>query len=318
MNELTIVMYHYVRDPIRSRYPRIKARTLSEFRQQLDFIAANYTVVTAEEVMAATTGEANLPPRPIWLTFDDGYLDHYLNVFPLLHERQWQGSFFPPGRAIVEGSLLDVNKVHLILATEPNTMLIVDELKRLIAEHARDEGLEPFDNYWRELAVASRFDSPETIFIKRLLQHRLPQRVRSQFIDHLLLKFMTVDAAALAAELYMSVDQLRTMHRCGMYIGSHGYDHCWLDRVPPDRQIVEIDSSLGFLRTLGAPTERWVMCYPYGGYDNSLVSRLKERGCTVGLTTRVCIADLGADLPLTLPRIDTNDLPPAPQSLIAA
>ena len=51
------------------------------------------------------------------------------------------------------------------------------------------------------------------------------------------------------------------------------------------------------------------MCYPYGGYDESLLSILKERNCTVGLTIEVGIADLAKNDPLTLPRLDTNDLP---------
>jgi len=51
------------------------------------------------------------------------------------------------------------------------------------------------------------------------------------------------------------------------------------------------------------------MCYPYGAYNHSLLNLLKDRGCVVGLTTHVGIADLKQDVPLTLPRLDTNDLP---------
>ena len=108
-------MYHYVRDPERSRYPRIKVRSTKEFRNQLDYLAGHFTPVTAQEVIAASRGETILPPNAVWLTFDDGYLDHYLTVFPLLHDRGWQGSFFAPARAVMEGKLLDVNKIHLLL-----------------------------------------------------------------------------------------------------------------------------------------------------------------------------------------------------------
>ena len=56
-------------------------------------------------------------------------------------------------------------------------------------------------------------------------------------------------------------------------------------------------------------TERWIMCYPYGAYSNSLLRLLADRGCVVGLTINDDIADLDINNPLTLPRIDTNNLP---------
>jgi peptidoglycan/xylan/chitin deacetylase (PgdA/CDA1 family) len=42
------------------------------------------TAVTLRDCLAAARGERQLPPRPVILTFDDGYLDNYVNAFPLL------------------------------------------------------------------------------------------------------------------------------------------------------------------------------------------------------------------------------------------
>ena len=94
-----------------------------------------------------------------------------------------------------------------------------------------------------------------------------------------------------------------------MYIGSHGFDHYWLNSIKENEQEKEIDLSLQFLESIGSNTERWIMCYPYGAYNNSLLNILEERGCVVGLTTNVGIADLEKDNALALPRLDTNDLP---------
>ena len=58
---LSIVMYHYVRDLARSRYPGIKGRDLAAFRRQLDHIARHYTVVTAAAVIEAAQGGEPLP-----------------------------------------------------------------------------------------------------------------------------------------------------------------------------------------------------------------------------------------------------------------
>ena len=74
---LTIVMYHYVRDLARSRYPSIKGRDVASFQFQLDHIARNYSVVTVAQILEALRGGRQLPDNAAWLTFDDGYLDHY-------------------------------------------------------------------------------------------------------------------------------------------------------------------------------------------------------------------------------------------------
>jgi hypothetical protein len=58
---LSIVMYHYVRDLARTRYPAIKGRDLTAFRGQLDYLARRHTLVTAEQVVAAVKGGEPLP-----------------------------------------------------------------------------------------------------------------------------------------------------------------------------------------------------------------------------------------------------------------
>jgi peptidoglycan/xylan/chitin deacetylase (PgdA/CDA1 family) len=306
---LTIVMYHYVRDLARTRYPAIKARDLGSFQRQLEYIGRHHTVVTAEQVMASFGQGEELPDNAAWLTFDDGYRDHYEFVFPLLHERDWQGSFFPPARTVRDRELLDVNRVHFILAANPDHLRVIDTIREYIERHQSHAGVRTFAEYWAELAQASRMDPKETIFIKRILQHALPESLRTELANDLFDRIVAVDQAVFAAELYMSPEQLRTMIRCGMYVGSHGAGHYWLDRLDPAAQAAEIDDSLAFLRALGAPTDNWVMCYPYGAHNDGLRKLLKLRGCVVGLTTRVAVAQPGSDDPLALPRLDTNDLP---------
>jgi hypothetical protein len=72
---------------------------------------------------------------------------------------------------------------------------------------------------------------------------------------------------------------------------------------------LEIDSSLKFLKDVGASTNNWIMCYPYGAYNDDTLSILKERNCAVGLTSKVGLANVSRDFSLELPRFDTNDYP---------
>ena len=107
----------------------------------------------------------------------------------------------------------------------------------------------------------------------------------------------------------MNVDQISHMQRNGMYIGSHGFDHYWLNSLSREKQEQEIDASLEFLELVGAPTDNWMMCYPYGGYNDDTLDILKEKECSLGLTTHVGVADLNKHGRFVLPRLDTNDLP---------
>ena len=56
-----------------------------EFAAQLDYLQANgYTTITLQDFMRAVHGKGSLPPKPIVLTFDDGYKDNYTTMLPIL------------------------------------------------------------------------------------------------------------------------------------------------------------------------------------------------------------------------------------------
>jgi peptidoglycan/xylan/chitin deacetylase (PgdA/CDA1 family) len=53
--------------------------------------AAGYEAVTLGRVFDAWNGRAKLPPRPIVLSFDDGYRSHVTAARPILAARHWPG-----------------------------------------------------------------------------------------------------------------------------------------------------------------------------------------------------------------------------------
>jgi peptidoglycan/xylan/chitin deacetylase (PgdA/CDA1 family) len=309
---LTIVSYHYVRDLARSKYPTIKGLDAALFAEQLLYIKQFYTPVTMEQVFAAVQHHTPLPPNAILLTFDDGYIDHFEVVFPLLRKLGMQGTFFIPVVSVVDHVMLDVNKIHFILASTEIEQLL-DRLYELLAEHQAQYSLPSVAEYKQRVmadkfdAVASRFDTAEVTFVKRLLQRELPDELRKIIMNQLFAEFVSADEAAFARSLYVNPEQIRQMHTAGMHIGSHSTTHCWLNRLTADAQKAEIEHSLTFLRSLGVNTTNWAISYPYGAYDDALLALLKTYGCTVGVTTQTALADL--QHPLTLARLDTNDLP---------
>jgi peptidoglycan/xylan/chitin deacetylase (PgdA/CDA1 family) len=308
-SRLTIVMYHYVRDLSRTRYPRIKGLDLARFRGQLEFFARHYNVIGAAELIAAVRERNPLPPRALLLTFDDGYSDHFKHVFPLLADRQWGGCFFPVSSTVTEHRMLDVNKIHFILAAVEDPAPLVQTVMDEVERNRSALHLEESRQYWDRCSTDSRYDSRQVTFLKRMLQRELPEAFRAGLVDQLFRDFVTADEAAFAAELYMDVEQLRCMTRYGMAIGSHGDGHYWMNTLSQAQRELEIERSLAFLALIGAPSRDWLMCYPYGGHDEELVALVARRGAGAGFATTVGIADLGIDNPLSLPRLDTNDLP---------
>lgn len=312
-DKLTVVMYHYVRDLKYSRYPNIKGLDIALFKEQIAYLKKHYHFVTAEEVINAYSNKIQLPKHSVLLTFDDAYSDHFANVFPLLEKEKIQGAFYPPVKAVMEHTVLDVNKIHFILASTPEERIsvLLDEIRLLLDKYREEYNLLSFDEYFNELAVANRFDTKEVIFVKRLLQVKLDERLRKIMTDILFRKIVGMDEAAFSRELYMSMDQIRCMVDCGMHIGSHGYDHYWLGSLPKVKQEFEIKKSIDFIISVGGDINNWSICYPYGDYNGDTIGLLKENGCKLGLTTRVDIASLNdtGDAFLKLPRLDTNDLP---------
>lgn len=306
---LSIVMYHYIRDFARTRFPGIKGLDLAEFRYQLDYLQQNYTVVTMQDVVDALRSGDALPSNAALLTFDDGYAEHYDLAFPILFDRGLQGCFFPPVQPIRDGVMLDVNRLHFILASCLDPSKVGAGVDASINESSRDD-LGDVQSYREKWAKPNRFDDAETIYVKRMLQTALPEDFRNQIAKKLFAEYVSGDEASFANELYITPEQAKVMQGSGMYFGSHGFSHYWLNRIPREVQVNEVDKALNFLRSIGSPVDDfWAMCYPFGGWSEGLLDVLREKNCTLGLTTEVAKANLDSHEKLTLPRYDTNDFP---------
>jgi len=302
-------MYHYTRDLKHSRYPNIKGLDLDLFKQQLNFFEQNFSVVRMEDVIEAVNGGNELPDNALLLTFDDGYIDNFTVAFPLLMEHGMQGSFFIPGKTFTENVLLDVNKIHFVLASAPIEQLVLD-LKSLIKESVSNyPDIPSYDELYKIYAKDERFDDKNTIFCKRILQTVLPEELRNEFSSILFEKYVGFSESDFSHELYMNHDQIRLMKNSGMFIGIHGYDHYWLANLSEDQMHKDIDQALEVMDKF-IDRNAWVMNYPYGNYNEAVISHIKDNGCVLGLTTEVRVVDLLSDDRYKFPRLDCNDFPP--------
>lgn len=299
-----------MRNISQSRYPDIKGLELGFFKKQLDFLQKEYTLISTEELIQALDTELELPENSALLTFDDGYIDHYTNVFPILSERNIPAFFSMPGKILAEGKVLDVNKIHFILASTPTEKILQEIYNQLNKYRKQGVNIPTNRELYEKLAIPNRFDSGDVVFIKRLLQVELEESLRNTIVDNLFEQFISLDENAFAKELYMSQDQVNHMARTdGITFGIHGYDHYWMNRLDPISLKEDISKALDVFSGI-VDKKKWVCCYPYGSYSDDVISCAKKMGAVAGFGTDVAVASIDEKSRYILPRFDTNDFPP--------
>ncbi len=312
MNKLYIPSYHYVRDLENSRYPRIHGLDYKLFVKQIEFFETFMNPVTMEEVIDALVNKTRLPERAVLLTFDDGYIDNYTFVLPVLKEHHIQGSFFIPGKTFTENVLLDVNKIHYIQASDDNKKIQNRLLEKLDYYRGSEFSYPSNEELLSMYAKPTCFDTPETMFTKGVLQRGITERLRNIIASELFEEFVGISEDKLAREIYMNREQIRLMKDVGMFIGIHGYDHYWLGHLDEKDMKRDIDNALDVMSEF-ISIDSWVMNYPYGDYNLAVEKYIERKGAVLALTDDIehlRIADLDVENPFEIPRFDCNDFPP--------
>jgi peptidoglycan/xylan/chitin deacetylase (PgdA/CDA1 family) len=92
-----ILMYHHIDNPPPDAGPIRQDLSVPprRFEEQLHYLKQEgYESITLNDLVLHLTVGAPLPPKPIILTFDDGYTDAYTQAFPLLQRYGFVGTFF--------------------------------------------------------------------------------------------------------------------------------------------------------------------------------------------------------------------------------
>jgi peptidoglycan/xylan/chitin deacetylase (PgdA/CDA1 family) len=88
---VTILQYHMVNYTDKSSYNVPP----EELRAQLEYLKKEgYTTISLLEFAKARKGKLELPPKPIIITFDDGYRDNYENALPIIEEMGMKATLF--------------------------------------------------------------------------------------------------------------------------------------------------------------------------------------------------------------------------------
>lgn len=298
--KVDIVTHHFIRNLINPDETRLGNYCISifNFKRRLDFLMKHYSIITPDLFIKAIKYDAPLPENAMLLTFDDGYIDHYVNVFPTLMEKGIKAFFFASAMPVFEKKMLNTNKIQLILDIKDKELLYY-EVSRTIRSVCTGSTLRKLE----EINNIDDLDEKEDIIWSHL-EWELPRYAANRAIDMLFKRLIHTDEESLCEKYYMNLEQLMEMRQMGMHIGCHGYSHHCLGYVNDKTKSLEIDKSLKLMKLINGGSKDWIMCYPYGSVDKNLIAIIKIRGCIAGFTTIDGRADLQKDNPYTLPRMD--------------
>jgi peptidoglycan/xylan/chitin deacetylase (PgdA/CDA1 family) len=254
-----------------------------EFERQIEYLVRHYHIATGEEVRLFLTEKRRLPGNSVFITFDDGYENNFIEAFPILLRHGATAAFFlTTGFIGRSGARLWFDKLDALLSlTSPGPVL--DCLKRvgLPASVKEAAGL----RQW----------------IKGLAR---PER--DAVIEGLAQKLGAAEHATNGRGVtnLMTWDQVREMANAGMTIGSHTVSHQILAKAIPEQVDEELVSSrLKIEKETGRPC--WCFAYPNGERSDFRVSdqvALKAAGYTCAFTQTAGFISMETDH-YALPRI---------------
>lgn len=297
--ELTVMMYHYVRDPgdEAESGSGIPGMSVGAFESQLDELSKHHTFVTWPDVQMALQGENTLPSSACLLTFDDGVRDHYINVFKILRDRNLSGLFFVLDRFEDDGLVL-AHKIHFLLAK-----LGVPGLREAIWDKLNPAQREQFTQAEKQyqlkyppVSIDNRIN-----LLKAVLQRDLSDEVNNSLSE--LFETYIGSEKEIARSYYLNTEQIREMSEAGMHFGGHSQNHPWFDWINAAQREMEIRASAQWLGQIEPGP--WAFAYPYGGVSDDSPNLLKKHGFLVAFTTK---AQLRRTNPYFIGRLDGEEI----------
>jgi peptidoglycan/xylan/chitin deacetylase (PgdA/CDA1 family) len=114
-----VVMYHSVGPPRADWIWNYLTTSVNVFEAQMKLLVERgWTAITLADLHAHMSKGAKLPPKPVVLTFDDGYLDNWVYAYPVikqynLHAVVWMTTDFVDPSTVPRPTVDDVRSGRL-------------------------------------------------------------------------------------------------------------------------------------------------------------------------------------------------------------
>jgi peptidoglycan/xylan/chitin deacetylase (PgdA/CDA1 family) len=107
--KVPVLMYH----SINPKSTNNLIITPKEFEKQIGWLKDNgFTPLFLDELYSILTTGRNVPPKPIALTFDDGYEDNYTEAYPILKKHNFKATIFLITSSIGHASSLKEHEIR--------------------------------------------------------------------------------------------------------------------------------------------------------------------------------------------------------------
>jgi peptidoglycan/xylan/chitin deacetylase (PgdA/CDA1 family) len=265
-NRLTVLAYHRIIDwqtPDFTDYEPVVSASPELFERQMEYVAQNFNVIDLDSLQAYLFNNKPLPKRPLLITFDDGYLDNYLNAYPVLKRYGFPAVIFLISSRMDNPSRLWWDECGYCFRFTQKT----DAVLPLIGEQS-----------WTTLEDRR---SVREQLMRRLKQ--IPDEAKQEAVQQM--------REALAVEsdnekLFMNWDQVREIVGNGISCQPHTVTHPIMTRVSFEeqkRQLVESRARVRAETGLAADA----FAYPNGrleDYNAETMQALREAGYTTAFT----------------------------------
>ncbi|MBV8731423.1 MAG: polysaccharide deacetylase family protein [Acidobacteriia bacterium] len=300
--QLHIVVYHYVRDLPRTRFPRIKGMLTSDFRAQVSALKSRFEMASLESALAFLQGRYSPASDLCLLTFDDGLKEHYTEATTLLSELGVQGLFFVITGCLEERFVAPVHMNHFLMASLGFEKYHTAFREQLNGHTPR---LDP-----ERAAVTYPWDTPDVAAFKYLFNFQLATGERDDIVRRLFSQCLG-NEKEFAESLYVSWEEAVRMQSAGMIIGGHSHAHHPLSRLSGKALENDLDRCRALLASRLKTQQCWPFCYPYGKKDSfseETVRVLERNGFACSFTTETGPNRPGVDL-FSINRVDCKCAP---------
>ena len=304
MKKIYFITYHYIRPIKKSKYPNLKGMELKKFKSQLNKLMKNFKILNIDDLVEIFRNKKRLKKNSCVLTFDDGYKDNFQYVFPELKKRKIMGFFFPSVNSTKKKDILAVNKIQFILEKEKSRIKILEAIIANLSSELKKK----INILKKKFKNEHPYDDKNTSFIKFILQSNFLGKNKQKIIDYLFKKLVSANKSQFSKKLYLSKNEIISMHKNGMYFGCHGTNHLRLNEISNKKMKFEVDSNIKFLKKMGVFNKNWIMCYPHGCYNKFTLDYLTKKNCFLGLTTKRGFERTNNFNPLKIKRIDCNEV----------
>jgi len=272
-SEITILAYHRILDRVNEEDyefdPELISAWTPEFEWQMRYVRKHYTPITFRYLLDHLAGKQALPPRPILITFDDGFDDNYLHAFPVLK------SLAIPATIFISTGYIGRERTFWFdwLVYLCNKAAVAGKPVRLdgkVFSFSRN-------STHRHQEIANMF-----FYVKRLPDDRL----RRALMDVEQEMGVTYPEGGFTASRPLNWDQIREMAAHGIEFGSHAVTHPILANTSSAQLRDELTVSKACLeQELGRPVD--ALAYPVGhdfAFNGNVIAAAREAGYRIGVS----------------------------------